>query len=86
MTATLSLNEKGQWVLPKKVFQQAHLRPGSKVRISHVEEGVLLSPVEQSWEEELQAVIKATGYPSGPEPKNAAKRIKQIIQRVRRGA
>jgi AbrB family looped-hinge helix DNA binding protein len=84
MTATLSVDTKRQLTLPKRICEHARIRPGSKVRISQVDGGLLLSPVESSWEAELQAVIKATGYPSGPEPKDAAKRIKETIRKVRK--
>lgn len=85
MTATISIGTNGQLMLPKKIRDRAGFRPGARVRVSSVPDGLLVSAAEESWEEELRAIERATGYPRGPEPKNALKMIKQAIQEVRRG-
>jgi AbrB family looped-hinge helix DNA binding protein len=87
MTTTIAIDANGQLTLPKKLRDRAGLRPGARVRVSNVQEGLLLSPVEEAeretWEEELRAIERATGYPRSPEPRNAIKRIKAAIREVR---
>ena len=88
MTTTIAIDKNGRLALPKKIRERAGIRIGSRVRVSRVDGGLLLRPAkltqEEKWEEELREIERATGYPRGPEPKDAVKRIKQVIQEVRR--
>jgi bifunctional DNA-binding transcriptional regulator/antitoxin component of YhaV-PrlF toxin-antitoxin module len=83
MTATLSIDAKRQMVLPKRFCEHARIRPGSKVRVTPVEGGLLLAPDEPSWEEELREVERASGLPRGREPKNAMEVIKRALAEIR---
>jgi bifunctional DNA-binding transcriptional regulator/antitoxin component of YhaV-PrlF toxin-antitoxin module len=85
MTATLTIDAKRQLVLPKRICQQARLRPGTRVRISSANEGLLLSPVEPSSEEELRALECESGRPLGKQPKNAMEIVKRAITKAQRG-
>lgn len=89
MTTTVAIDKNGRVALPKRIRERAGIRAGSRVRVSRVEDGLLLTPARRpgqaNWEEELRAIERATGLPRGPEPKNAVQLIKRAIQSVRRG-
>ncbi len=71
-------------MLPKPIRKRLGIQKAAFLRAKTENGQLVLHPVELSPEDELRAIVQATGYPPGPEPKNAMQIVKRAIQRVRR--
>jgi hypothetical protein len=84
VATTIYLTKELHVELPKQFCEQAHIEPGTSLRVTQIGNGLYITPIPEPTEEEFQAVVKASGGPISQMTKENLESVLNATKAVRK--